>query len=82
MFTNLSHKGKDKQEELTTKFLSNEYRKSSFELILLGSDDAVNAYNNMMQHIFHLNENERKENDPTLIILLSTLLLEMRKISK
>lgn len=72
MFT----KGIDQQEVLKN-LLSPEYRKTSFELALLGSDDVVKAYGNLMQYSFRLENQEIDKN--MLIKLYATLLLRIRK---
>lgn len=77
MFT----KGTD-QQKITDQMLSQGYRRTSFELTLLGSDEVVRAYGNLMQHTFE-SEKQKAEGriiDPTIIIkLYTTLLLEIRK---
>ncbi|PAV11994.1 hypothetical protein ASJ81_08130 [Methanosarcina spelaei] len=77
MFT----KGTD-QQKITDQMLSQEYRRTSFELTLLGSDKVVRAYGNLMQYTFE-SEKQKAEGqiiDPTIIIkLYTTLLLEIRK---
>jgi hypothetical protein len=80
-FILLFTKGTD-QQEVTTQMLSKEYRRTSFELTLLGSDEVVKAYGNLMQHTFQAEKQkaEGKEVDPAIIIkLYTTLLLEIRK---
>ncbi|MDY0129372.1 MAG: hypothetical protein RBR63_04190 [Methanosarcina vacuolata] len=69
-------KGIDQQEVLKN-LLSQEYRKTSFELALLGSDDVVKAYGNLMQYSFRLENQEIDKN--MLIKLYATLLLRIRK---
>lgn len=58
-----------------------EYRKTSFDLTLLGSDEVVQAYGDLMQHIYQQSQN--KDADPKkaneIIKLWSKLLLEIRK---
>jgi len=66
------------KEKAMKDMLSTEYRKTSFNLNLIGSDNVVNAYNEMMQYTF---KTEKLENtDPKqLMILLANFLLEIRK---
>jgi len=66
------------KEKAMKDMLSTEYRKTSFNLNLIGSDSVVNAYNEMMQYTF---KTEKLENtDPKqLMILLANFLLEIRK---
>ena len=59
---------------------SYKYRKAAFELNFWGSDEVINAYNNLMQFIYNRVENNGKDNDPKeLLKLLGQLLLEIRK---
>ncbi len=46
------NKGKDKNNEATAKLLSLEYRKLSFRLSLIGSDNVVKAFNNLYQYFY------------------------------
>jgi len=65
-------------KEATEKILSFEYRKTSFELGLVGSDDVVRAYNDMMQFFFKA-ANEDGQDSSQGILLWGALLLEIRR---
>jgi hypothetical protein len=68
----------DRMDEITKKVLSVEYRKTIFELGLLGSDEVVYAYNDLMQYFFKLGTTEKQDMYET-IRLWGTLRLEIRK---
>lgn len=74
--SNIQSKVKEakKQEEVLKKFMSEEYRRTALELILLGSDEVVKAYNNIMQYAYL-----QKEDNSKIILLYATLLLEIRR---
>ncbi len=64
------------QAAATETILSFEYRKTSFELGLLGSDNVVRAYNEMMQFVF----SGRGTTDSVQVMLMwGKLLLEIRR---
>jgi len=80
------NKGKDKNNEATTKLLSLEYRKLSFRLSLIGSDNVVKAFNNLYQYFYKNAENSEStiQSNPTdkakeMMSLIGLLLLEIRK---
>lgn len=62
-----------------------EFRQASFDLILVGSDEVVKAYGNLMQYIYkHPNDNNNNKEDKSsstseIMSLWATLLLEIRK---
>ena len=56
--------------------LSLDYRKTAFQLILLGSDDVVRAHNELMQYIFSI---EGQPDPGALMQRYARLLLEIRK---
>ncbi len=66
------------EQEITPQISSYEYRKTIFELGLLGSDEVVRAYNNLMQYFFKLDATEKQDMRET-IRLWGTLRLEIRK---
>lgn len=68
----------NKPEKVMAHILSLEYRQTSFDLNLVGSDEVVRAYGNLMQHIYHNNSNDGK-NSSEMIRLWAVLLLEIRK---
>jgi hypothetical protein len=61
--------------ELITSF---EYKKTGYELNLIGSDDVVNAHNDLMTH-GHKAEASGEYDNHELLRLLGTLLLEIRR---
>ncbi len=65
-------------EEAMKQIKSYEYRKTSFELNLIGSDNVVKAYNNFMQHIYKCSESN-KQNPKEMMRLFGKFLLEIRK---
>lgn len=80
------NKGKDKNNEATAKLLSLEYRKLSFRLSLIGSDNVVRAFNNLYQYFYKNAENSEStiQSNPTdkakeMMSLIGLLLLEIRK---
>jgi len=46
------NKGKDKNNIALAQMLSLEYRRLGFKLSLMGSDDVVRSYNNLMQYFY------------------------------
>ena len=66
------------EQEITPQISSYEYRKTIFELGLLGSDEVVRAYNKLMQYFFKLDATEKQDMRET-IRLWGTLRLEIRK---
>lgn len=82
--TDPKNKGKDKNQLATQAMLSLAYRRQAFKLSLVGTDSVVMAYNDLMQHLFHMADGEGLDNtavsDPKeLIGLLGKFLLEIRK---
>jgi hypothetical protein len=75
LFTDIKGKGSIKA---TQKITSYDYRKTAFELNLVGSDEVVSAYNTLMQHAYKAEETGDK--DPVNILRLwGYLLLEIRR---
>jgi len=64
--------------KIEQKIISYEYRKTIFELGLLGSDDVVRAYNALMQHSFKSVGSGRQDLGETMR-LWGKLRLEIRK---
>ncbi len=60
------------------KITSLEYRKTAFDLSLLGSDKVVRAYNALMKHINEA-ESTGKQNPKEMMHRWGSLLLEIRK---
>ena len=75
------NKNKNKEELAISIMLSLDYRKLGFKLSLMGSDQVVKSYNNLMQYFYHMEEeNENNISSlPKMIELLGTFLLEIRK---
>ncbi|KLN59217.1 hypothetical protein WH96_18935 [Kiloniella spongiae] len=72
------NKGKNKEEIATNNMLSLEYRRYGFKLALMANDAVVLSYNNLMQHIYNIQENEETDFVP-LLKLLGEFLVEIRK---
>jgi len=77
LFANVS-RGKGFSKEIEQKITSKDYRKSIFELGLLGSDGVVRAYNNLMQYFYKLAPDEKQDMYDNMK-LWGTLRLEIRK---
>ena len=74
LFTNLSQKS---QQESLKQITSFEYRKKSFQLLLIGSDDVTKAWNSMWDTVYKA---ERGEIDNKNILLaFGEVLLAIRK---
>lgn len=78
------NKGKNKEQLAMQTMLSLDYRRHAFKMSLVGGDDVVRAYNNLMQHVFHLTDDAGVEGAPgpdprALIGLLGAFLLEIRR---
>lgn len=75
------NKGKNKGDLATMKMLSLEYRNASFKLSLVGSDAAVQAFNDLFQFFFSQPDGEKPTEDRVKVMLglLGTFLLEIRK---
>lgn len=76
------NKGKDKNEIATSQMLTIEYRKDSFKLSLIGSDEVVTAFNNLMQYFFSQKDYQGETSDnqlKSMLSLLGSFLLEIRK---
>lgn len=75
---------KENNQEAAIAYLSSEeYRRTSFEVTLIGSDDVVKAYGDLMQEAFKQGREPKKPNEikkpNEMIILLGDLLLQLRK---
>lgn len=74
------YRGKDHAEAGREKIISLEYKQTAFKLLLMGSDDVVKAYSNLMQFFYTLQEAEKSEQTTKeLMTLLGILLLEIRR---
>jgi hypothetical protein len=77
------NRGKDKNEIALKQMLSLEYRKYSFKLSLVGSDDVVFAFNELMQHCYSQGDNPdtSEQNMKRMMSLLGNFLLQIRRSS-
>ena len=76
------NKNKDKNQIAVNQMLSLDYRKVSFKLSLVGSDDVVRSFNNLMQYFYNQSgdgQNPDMGNLREMMSLLGTFLLEIRK---
>jgi len=76
------NKNKDKNQIAIDQMLSLDYRKVSFKLSLIGSDDVVRSFNNLMQYFYNQSGNRQNPEAGKLremMSLLGTFLLEIRK---
>lgn len=70
---------KENQKALQ-QLLSVDYKRTAFEFSLIGSDDVVKSFNNMMQHLYSTDPSEGGTPDPGgLLRLWGEFLLEIRK---
>lgn len=77
---NKQNRGKDKNEIATGKMLSLEYRKLAFKLSLVGSDQVVLAYNELMQFFYSQGDTPAAEPGlKAMMALLGTFLLAIRR---
>ena len=68
----------EKSEEAMKRITSYEYKKTSFNLYLFGSDSVVRAYNQMMQYAFK-SENSKTQEPRKWATLWGKFMLEIRK---
>jgi hypothetical protein len=71
-------KGQTDPEEVKEHILSVDYRKTALEVALIGNDEVVDAYNDLMQH-FYKEEGGSSERPVETMRLLGVLLLAVRK---
>ncbi len=72
------HGAKNQQElnKAIKQITSYEYKKQAFQLMLFGTDNVVQAYNNLFQFLYK----HKEENDPReLLLALGKVVLEIRK---
>ena len=70
------YRGKTNIEAGSEKALSFEYKQTAFKLSLIGSDDVLRSFNNLMQYFYN---EDTKKNSKEFMVLFGTLLLEIRK---
>ncbi len=75
IFADLKGEGVSKA---TQKIVSYDYKKTAFDLNLIGSDEVVQAYNKMIQHAYKAEETG-KQDPKEMMHLWGSLLLEIRK---
>jgi hypothetical protein len=63
MPTDKGYRGKSKGQIANEKILSLKYRQTAFKLALIGSDNVVKAYNNLMQFFFNREPEQIPENE-------------------
>ncbi|MBN9132628.1 MAG: hypothetical protein J0H48_04575 [Nitrosospira multiformis] len=75
------NKGKNKNDIAVSKMLSFEYRKQGFKLSLIGSDQVVIAYNDLMQYFYTQGDSLGNSEESLKIImsLLGKFLLQIRR---
>lgn len=67
-----------KLEEIKQQILSVEYRKTALEIVLIGSDEVVDSYNDLMQHFYRMGGSTAQE--PVEVLdLLGRLLVAIRR---
>ena len=76
-------KNKSKNEIAVPMLLSLEYKRNAFRMALLGTDEVVRSYNNLMQYFFSQSEQPSdlspEEKGKEMIALVGSFLLEIRK---
>lgn len=70
--------GENEKQEVVKNIASYDYRKISFNLGLMGSDEVVKAYNKMMKFMYKT-EKEKVRDNKEMLRLWGKLLLEIRK---
>ncbi|MCY4259127.1 MAG: hypothetical protein OXC91_02530 [Rhodobacteraceae bacterium] len=73
------NKRRDKIQIATSRMLSLEYRKASFQFVLKGSDTAVRAFNDLMKRAISPHASNDASYATEMIGLFGVLLLEIRK---
>lgn len=76
------NKGKDKNDIATNQMLTLEYRRLGFKLSLMAPDSVVKSYNNLLQYLYNLEENQSQKSEnfiKDMLTLLGTFLVEIRK---
>lgn len=67
------------QKKAMQTILSYNYRKTAFELNLIGSDEVVRSWNEMMQNLYRLEEAPTPQGTGQLLMDFGTVLLAIRK---
>ena len=79
--TDPATKGKDKQQLVQKAMLNMRYRQAMFQLTFVGTDEVVEALNDLMQHFYKAEANPQQQADRgrELAKLLAGLLFAIRK---
>ena len=81
--TDKKNKGKNKDQIANTLLLSHDYKKTSFQLALVGSDAVVTAFNNLFQYFYGRGDDIEAQitevDTISMLKLLGELLLEIRR---
>ena len=74
-------KGKNKQQLMERAMLNMNYRETAFQLSFVGTDEVVEAFNDLMQHFYRAAKTQQRssEHGSELARLLGKLLLAIRK---
>jgi hypothetical protein len=67
------------EKEAIKKILSYDYRKTAFEMNMIGSDEVVKAWGDFMQYLYKNDETTRLSNPFETLELLGKVVLEIRK---
>jgi len=77
--TDKKNKNKDKNLHATSTMLSLEYRRQGFKMSLMGSDDVVKTYNDLMQYFYDEENQKAPSRVKEMLKHLGSFLLEIRK---
>jgi len=78
LFAGIKTNDKQAEKDVQQTILSFDYRKTGFEVDLIGSDEVINAWNTMMQQVYRADETGVQ--DPNAIMLyFGKVLLAIRK---
>lgn len=75
---NKAYEGKTQTQIVKESIISVEYRQAAFQLSLFASDSVIKAYNDLMQLIYHKDEQDLTRS-MNMLRLLGKFLLEIRK---
>ena len=76
---NPKYKNRTKEQIAQETMLSLEYRQAGFKLALFGSDNVLQAYNKLMQHVFKQADGKIQSDYRETFRLLGNFLLEIRR---
>ncbi len=71
--------GTDDAQKLRETAFSYEYKKKGFELVLIGDDRVIKAYNELLDYSTALEEDDKSDNEYEILKLFARLLREIRK---